>query len=247
MSYHCSLFSLTNKFRNLKFRHIPRIRNIFVDTLPTCSSMIWHPDELVIEPIQIQVQEKPAYCLIVKNVSDDHSYYSNIKQFIKRGSYLPGVDLAIKSFLHRMSSKFFLYGEVLYKKTSNFSLLRCIDREETEYMMKEVHNGVCRPHMNGHLLAKKITRTEYFWLAMECDCIDFVRKCVKYQMHGDTIRAPPIELHSMIAPWPCSMWGIDVIGAIDPPVSNMHRFILVTIENFAKWIKTISYKHVTKK
>ncbi|XP_027169488.1 uncharacterized protein K02A2.6-like [Coffea eugenioides] len=43
------------------------------------------------------------------------------------------------------------------------------------------------------------------------------------------------------------MWGMDVIGAIDPPASNGHRFILVAIEYFTKWVEAESYKHVTKK
>nr|XP_027124178.1 uncharacterized protein LOC113740861 [Coffea arabica] len=66
-------------------------------------------------------------------------------------------------------------------------------------------------------------------------------------MHGDVIRAPPTELHSMAASWPCSMWGMDVIGASDSPDSNGHQFILVAIEYFTKWVKIASYKHVTKK
>ncbi|XP_027156902.1 uncharacterized protein K02A2.6-like [Coffea eugenioides] len=146
-----------------------------------------------------------------------------------------------------MASKFFLNGEVLYKRTSDLNLLRCIDEDEAQYLMKEVHSGVCGPHMNEHLLAKKIMRTGYFWLTMERDCIDFVRRCIKCQVHGDIIRAPPTELHSMIAPWPCSMWGMDVIGTIDPPASNGHRFILVAIEYFTKWVEAESFKHVTKK
>ncbi|XP_027182063.1 uncharacterized protein K02A2.6-like [Coffea eugenioides] len=40
---------------------------------------------------------------------------------------------------------------------------------------------------------------------------------------------------------------MDVIGTNDPPTSNGHRFILVTIEYFTKWVETASYKHVTKK
>nr|XP_027071851.1 uncharacterized protein K02A2.6-like [Coffea arabica] len=43
------------------------------------------------------------------------------------------------------------------------------------------------------------------------------------------------------------MWGMDVIGAIDSPASNGHRFILVAIEYFTKWVEAESYKHVTKK
>ncbi|XP_027151834.1 uncharacterized protein LOC113751886 [Coffea eugenioides] len=81
----------------------------------------------------------------------------------------------------------------------------------------------------------------------EHDCVDFVRTCIKCQMHADIIHAPPTELHSMIAPWSCSMWGVDVIGAIDPPASNRHRIILVAIEYFTKWVEAASYKNVIKK
>ena len=124
--------------------------------------MIRHPDELVIEPIQIQFHDKPAHCLAVGETSDDRPWYSDIKEFIKTGSYPPNVNSPARSFLRRMSSNFFLNGEVLYKKISDLGLLRCIDREEADYMMEEVHSGVCGPHMNGHLLAKNIMRTGYF-------------------------------------------------------------------------------------
>ena len=108
--------------------------------------------------------------------------------------------MTAKSFLRRLSSKFFLNGEVVYRRTSDLGLLRCVDEDEAEYLMKEVHSGVCGSHMNGHLLAKKIMRTGYFWLTMEHDCVVFVRKCVKCQLHGDVMRTPPTELHSMTAP-----------------------------------------------
>ncbi|XP_071927644.1 uncharacterized protein [Coffea arabica] len=61
-----------------------------------------------------------------------------------------------------MSSRFFLNREVLYKKISDLGLLRCINEEKANYMMKELHNGVYGPHINGHLLAKKIMRIGYY-------------------------------------------------------------------------------------
>ncbi|XP_071918772.1 uncharacterized protein [Coffea arabica] len=168
-----------------------------------------------------------------------------------------------------MASKFFLSGEVLYKRTSDLNLLRCIDEDETQYMMKEVHSGVCGPHMNGHLLAKKIMRTGYFWLTMERDCIDFVWRCIKCQVHGDDIRAPPIELHSMIAPWPCSMWDnaknlnndmVDGLceqfkirhrnsaiyrpqmnGAVEAANKNLKKIIRKMIEKHRDWHRKLPY------
>ncbi|XP_055803484.1 uncharacterized protein LOC129872552 [Solanum dulcamara] len=51
----------------------------------------------------------------------------------------------------------------------------------------------------------------------------------------------------MGSPWPFSAWGMDVIGPIEPPASNGHRFILVAIDYFTKWVEASTYKAVTKK
>jgi len=42
------------------------------------------------------------------------------------------------------------------------------------------------------------------------------------------------------------MWGIDVIGAIEPKASNRHRFILVAIDYFTKCVEAASHASVTR-
>ena len=49
-------------------------------------------------------------------------------------------------------------------------LLLCLDRASADRVMREVHAGVCGPHMEGHMLARKIMRTCYFWMTIEMDC-----------------------------------------------------------------------------
>ena len=101
--------------------------------------------------------------------------------------------------------------------------------------------GSCRSlwlHMGGHMLAHKIMRTSYFWLAMETNCCQFVQRCLECQMHGDLIHIPPSELHTLKSPWPFSICGIDIIGKILPKYSNGHEFILVAIDYFTKWGET---------
>ncbi|XP_049358626.1 uncharacterized protein LOC125823279 [Solanum verrucosum] len=51
----------------------------------------------------------------------------------------------------------------------------------------------------------------------------------------------------MSSPWPFVAWGMDVIGPIEPAASNRHKFILVAIRYFTKWVEAASYKSVTKK
>ncbi|XP_070031052.1 uncharacterized protein [Nicotiana tomentosiformis] len=78
------------------------------------------------------------------------------------------------------------------------------------------------------------------------DIKEYIKSRV-YPVHGDLIHSLPSELHTMSAPWPFVAWGIDVIGPIDPTASNGHRFILVAIDYFTKWVEAVTFKYVTKK
>jgi len=69
---------------------------------------------------------------------------------------------------------------------------------------------------------------------MEKDYIEYVKKCHKCQIYADKIHAPAMPLHNLVLPWPFLMWGINVIGPINPKASNGHCFILVSIDYFTK-------------
>ena len=66
------------------------------------------------------------------------------------------------------------------------------------------------------------------------------------QIYADKIHVPPHALNVISSPWPFSMWGIDMIGMIAYKASNGHRFILVAIDYFTKWVEAASYANVTK-
>ena len=84
-------------------------------------------------------------------------------------------------------------------------------------------------------------------MTMENDCCKHVRKCQKCQIYVDNINVSSTALNVLSAPWPFSMWDIDVIGAIEPKASNGHRFILMAIDYFTKWVEAASYSNVTRK
>ena len=100
--------------------------------------------------------------------------------------------------------------------------------------MNEVHSGVCGPHMNGYVLAKKIIRAGYYWLTMERDCFQLVCKCHQCKIHSDLIHSPTLELHPMSDLLCFFAWVMDVIGPIEAKASNVHQFILVVIDYFTK-------------
>jgi len=126
-------------------------------------------------------------------------------------------------------------------------LLRCVDAKEVKWISKEVHEGTFGTYMNGYSMARKILRAGYFWSTVKNDCCIHVKNYEKCQTYADNINVAPTTLNVLIAPWPFSMWGIDVIGAIEPKASNGHRFIIVAIDYLTKWVEAASYANVTRK
>ncbi|XP_070053023.1 uncharacterized protein [Nicotiana tomentosiformis] len=235
---------LSKRFKSIEFKYIPRFHNELADALATLASMLPYPGNVHIDPLEIQIRERHGYCNTIEIEPDIQPWYHDIKRFMKIKKYPEQASGDQKRTIRRLASSFFLSGEILYKRTPDLNLLRCVDTLEAEKIMNEVHSGVCGPHMNGYVLVKKILRAGYYWMTMKKDCFSFVRKC---QIHGDQIHAPPSELHPMSAPWPFVAWGMDVIGPIETKASNGHRFILVAIDYFTKWIEAVTFKAVTKK
>ena len=57
---------------------------------------------------------------------------------------------------------FYLDWEILYNKSSNGTLLRCLDEVEAKNALQEVHEGICSTYASGHIMARKIQRVDYF-------------------------------------------------------------------------------------
>ena len=150
-----------------------------------------------------------------------------------------------KRALRQLATIFVIYRDALYRRSLDGLLLLCLDNASTDRVMREVHAGVCSPHIGGHMLTRKIMRTGYFWLTMETDCCKFVQRCSECQMHRDLIHVTPSELHALTSPWPFSVWGIDIIEKISPKSSSEHEYILVSIDYFTKWVEATSYVGLT--
>ena len=82
---------------------------------------------------------------------------------------------------------------------------------------------------------------------METYYVKFVKKCHKCQAYGNVSHLPSMELQGMTSLWLFAVWGIDIIGEVRPKASNGHRYIMVAIDYFSKWIEAESYVTVRSK
>ena len=68
-----------------------------------------------------------------------------------------------------------------------------------------------------------------------------MRKCHQCQIHGNLNHLPPTVLNSLSSLWPFAAWGIDIIGEIRLNASNGHKYMVVAIDYFSRWIKAKSF------
>ena len=202
--YHAYLELLVGRFEDLSYTHLPRAQNQFADALATLASLIDIPEGVVVRPLLVETRSVPTYCCLIDDsgFDDGMPWYHDIYRFLRYGTYPEAVTAKDKRALRQLATCFVIHGETLYKCTTDGVLLLFLDRDSADRAMREVHVGVYGPHMGGHMLARKIMRTGYFWLTMETDCCPFVQRCTECQMHGDLIHVPPSELHALTSPWP---------------------------------------------
>jgi len=98
-------------------------------------------------------------------------------KFLELGAYLNGANKRERRSIRMMATQYILCGRQLYRRSYNGIHLHCLKREEDERLMEEMHQGICGPHMNGRMLAKKILRIGYYWNTIETDCVDYTKSC----------------------------------------------------------------------
>ncbi|GKV33979.1 hypothetical protein SLEP1_g42410 [Rubroshorea leprosula] len=94
-----------------------------------------------------------------------------------------------------MAAHFTLIDGQLYKRVALMPLLHCLTPYESEYVVREIHEGACGTHIGGKMLARKLLRQGYYWPNMVEDIKNYVKKCPTWQFHSN-------EIH-MLALWSC--------------------------------------------
>ena len=159
--YSAYLELLVGRFDDLRYIHLLRAQNQFVNALATLASFVDFLTDVVIRPLLIELRFAPAYrCLIGEiEVQDDLPWYDDIYLFLISSIYLEATIAKDRRTLRQLATRFVICGVTLYRRSVDGMLLLCLDRAFADRVMREVHAGVCGPHIRGHMLVCKIMRT----------------------------------------------------------------------------------------
>nr|XP_027186329.1 uncharacterized protein LOC113784372 [Cicer arietinum] len=198
--YFTYIKELSLEFDKITFHHVPREDNQLADALATLSSMFQINRNDEIPSIKMESRDYPAYCHVMEEETDGKPWYHDIKHYLINREYPPGISENEKRTLRRLSASFFVNENILYKRNHDMVLLRCVDVNEAKEILQDIHDGSYGIHMNGHAMSRKILRAGYYWLTLEKDCYNYVKKCYKCQIYADNIHAPPVPLNTLSAP-----------------------------------------------
>ncbi|CAL8085976.1 unnamed protein product [Prunus armeniaca] len=159
---------------------------------------------------------------------------SPIYAFLTNGT-LP-TDKSQARKLRYRSARYTVIDDVLYKRGYTTPYLKCLTREQGDYILREVHNGVCGDHSGS--------RQGYFWPTLHQDANMLVKKCDKCQQFGSVPHVPAEPLSPIISPWPYAQWGLDLIGLM-PEGKGQVKYVVVVVDYFTKWVEAKALATIT--
>lgn len=169
-------------FSKITFEQIPRIQNKGVDAMVTIGSLLNMPAnetqfEFNIEQLMLPGYETPLTEYICAIVGPESPWYNEIYTYLHTQYMSPDLSRNQKKTYIRQASRYTIIADNLYKKGFDGTLLRCLDENEAQLSLKEVHDGICGAHQSGPLLSKKLLRTGYYWPTTGKDAFKYVQKC----------------------------------------------------------------------
>ena len=151
---------LLKKFVLVRVRHIPRAENSRADALAKQATTSQEdlsrltPVEYLAEPfIDLYGEE-------VAPIESEPSWMEPIWDYLIDGR-LPD-DPKEASKIRTRSSRFTNHKGSLYKRGFFTPILKCIAGKDVDYVLREVHEGVCRNHIGARALARKVLRQGYY-------------------------------------------------------------------------------------
>ena len=127
-------------------------------------------------------------------------------------------------------------NEQLYKRSSSMPLLICLNHEEANYVLRELHEGTYGSHVARISLAFKALRNGYFQPTMKVDALKLVKRYDKCQRHSYVLRKPSSKPFPLIVAQPFDQWGINLLCPF-PTTPDWLKYLVVNIEYLTKQIK----------
>ncbi|XP_022013761.1 uncharacterized protein LOC110913223 [Helianthus annuus] len=225
--------TLLQTFYSYKVHHINRSENKPADALSKLASTSF---QHLAKDVRIEVLSNPSVPLREVSViqTGTTSWMTPIIMYLQSG-ILPENKAEARKIQYK-SEHYQMADGILYRKSYLGPLLRCVDADDANYLIREVHEGICGIHAGPRMVVAKVMNAGYYWPGMHLDAVKELRKCSGCQRHAPKTMRPKNELVPVTTAWPFQQWGIDMVGPF-PEAPGAVKFIIVAVDYFTKWVE----------
>ncbi|RVW26627.1 hypothetical protein CK203_099263 [Vitis vinifera] len=103
-------------------------------------------------------------------------YPSQAPEYLRTGTLTEDPKQAYKVGVQ--AARFTLIGRHLYKRSFTRPYLRCLSHSEAQYVLAELHEGICGNHSGGRSLAHRAHSQGYYWPTMKKDAATYVKNVI---------------------------------------------------------------------
>ncbi|XP_076945583.1 uncharacterized protein LOC143616714 [Bidens hawaiensis] len=179
------------QFSSCKVIHIKRSENKSADAF---SKLALTNFEHFTKDIRIEVLDRPSVpqnqVLVIQTGIE--SWMTPILAYLSSGA-LPAEKAAARKIRHK-ALNYQMNDGVLYRRSFLGPLLRCVDAEDANYLIREVHECICGLHAGPRMVVAKLMNAEYYWPGMHLDGVQEVKKCDSCHRHAPNTLRPKNEL-----------------------------------------------------
>jgi ribonuclease HI len=208
--------TMQTAFQRFYIKKIPREDNEKADHLARRASAEAEEDDEPDKVIPIlrrpSIFEESPDALQISTIEEASDWRQEIFSYLQDGILPHEKKSAMR--LKMKAGRFTILNGILYKMGFTLPLLKCISTEEGNYVLREIHEGICESHSGARVLAHKAVRAGFYWPNMYKDSTGIVKNCDKCQRFGNITKQPPEELSAISSPWPFSQWGVDIVGPL---------------------------------
>jgi hypothetical protein len=115
-------------------------------------------------------------------------WYDDIKLCLEHGSAPHHLDPTKRRALRLKSVSFQLINGILFRQNFDGVLMCCLEKDEVEKVLLELHSGEAGGHFGGDTTAHKVLRVGYYWPTLFKDVHALCRKCVICQKASGRIQ-----------------------------------------------------------
>ena len=143
----------------VQVKHVPRAENSRADALAKLATA---SQEDLSSSTPVEYLEKPSidlYDVQVAEIRSEPNWMDPIWDYIIDGRLPNHPKEAAK--IRTRSARFINHKGSLYKRGFFTPILKCIVGKDTEYVLREVHEGICGNHIGARAFAGKVLRQGY--------------------------------------------------------------------------------------